>query len=377
VEGLIELERLRGFVSNVFVKLGVRQAESLAAADVLIFADARGISSHGVANLERIYVKRIRSGAIDPAASPRLIREDEATALLDGGSGLGLIVATRAMDLAIKKARAWGVAIVGVRNSSHFGCSSFYSMRALAADMIGIAMTNLGAQVIARPPDGRIKMLGTNPLSISAPAADLPPFSLDMSTTVVSTGRLRSMAQSRRSVPAGWIVDDDDKDATDPSRFFENSAHLQMLGGNGNTGGYKGYGLGLAVDILAGLLTGAQVGPDPRLLEPAGSDQRNENIGHLFLAIDIARFRPVNEFRSAMDRMLGALLHNPARAGGDPVLYPGYPEAVASEQSLLNSVAIAGDDVASLSRLGDELGVTFPEVVWREELSDSLEMRRS
>jgi LDH2 family malate/lactate/ureidoglycolate dehydrogenase len=281
------------------------------------------------------------------------------------------------MDLAIKKARAWGVAIVGVRNSSHFGASGFYSMRALAADMIGIAMTNLGAQVIARPPGGQVKMLGTNPLSISAPAAALPPFSLDMSTTVVSTGRLRTMAQSRRPVPAGWIVDDDDNDVTDASRFFENSAHLQMLGGKGSAGGYKGYGLGLAVDILAGLLTGAHVGPDPRLLEPVGLDRGIENIGHMFLAIDIARFRPINEFRQAMDRMLGALLHNPARESGDPVLYPGYPEAVAGQQSLPNGVAIAEDDIVSLSRLGDELGVRFPKVVWRNELpvSDSLEMR--
>jgi LDH2 family malate/lactate/ureidoglycolate dehydrogenase len=366
VDGLVNVESLRAFVAGVFAKLGVSEEGSRTAAEVLLFADMRGISSHGVSNLARLYVKRIRGGAIDPAASARVVREDAATALLDGQFGLGLVVATGAMDLAIEKARACGAGVVAVRRSTHFGSASFYSMRALDADMIGIATSNLGSQVIARPPDGRVKMLGTNPLSVAAPAAELPPFSLDMSTTVVSTGRLRVSGRDGGRVPAGWLVDDEGSDVTDPSRFFNGSAHLQMLGGSGSAGGYKGYGLGLAVDVLSGLLAGADVGPDVRLLQPGGGgdDGERENIGHLFIAIDIGRFRPAGEFRAEMDRMLGALLACPSREGCDPVVYPGHPEAHAGAGRPSDTVAVAEHYVEGLLHLASELGLKFPEVVW-------------
>jgi len=361
--GAVNIESLRAFVSSSFQKLGVSKAGSRAAANVLVFADERGISSHGVGNLTRIYVDKIRCGRINPQATASIVFEDEATALLDGHQSLGLVVATQAMDLAIEKARAKGAAVVAVRNSTHFGSASFYSVRALAANMIGIALSNLGAQTIARPPDGKLKMLGTNPLSIAAPAQNLPPFSLDMSTTVAATGKLRLLLQRGEQCPPGWMVDDSGRDMTEPGSFFEGQAHLQLLGGDGRSGGYKGYGLGLAVDVLAGLLPGAAVGPH-NLLEVAPSEP--ENIGHLFIAIDIARFRPISEFREAMDRMLGALLDCPSRSGCPPVVYPGYPEAHTCMQPGGETVRIDASDIDSLLEFSAEVGLKFPGVLWEE-----------
>lgn len=361
----VNLESLQSFVADVFVRLGVSEAGGRAAADVLVFADRRRIRSHGVGNLDRLYVEKIRRGLIDPAASATLISEDAAVALLDGHCGLGLVVATEAMDLAVRKARACGAAVVAVRNSTHFGSSGFYSERAIAAGMIGIAMSNLGSQVIARPPDGLAPMLGTNPLSVAAPAADLPPFSLDMSTTVVSTGRIRVTGERGESCPDGWLVDDDGRDVNDPSRFFNGRAHLQMLGGEGSSGGYKGYGLALAVDVLSGLLAGAAVGPAPSRSQTHGDagEAVRENTGHLFIAIDIERFRPLDDFRSAMDVMLGALLDSPSREGHPPVVYPGYPEARAARMMPDDCVALDAEDYGRLSRFATELSLEAPKTV--------------
>ena len=368
MEKRVEIDSLRSFVIGVFMISGMSEADSRVAADVLIFADQRGIRSHGVGNLERIYVKRIRLGKIDPAACFQLVSEGQATALLDGNSGVGLVVANQAMDLAIAKACQCGAAVVAVRNSSHFGSAGYYSVKAMKAGMIGLAMSNLGSQVIARPPDGTMGMVGTNPLSIAAPAADLPSFALDMSTTVASTGRIRLAEQRGDRVPIGWLVDDSGNHVTDPARFLKGQAHLQLLGGPGSAGGYKGFGLALAVDVLAGLLAGAAVGPDPNLLQPGGRLHASEedNVGHLFIAIDISRFRPVDEFRNAMDRMLGALLGCPCGAGCEPVVYPGYPEAEAVKRQA-TSVAIDTRDFDGLARLAVELGLQFPKALDEDE----------
>ena len=361
MDHIVDLENLHSFVSNVFTIFGASSADSRTAADVLIFADQRGIRSHGVGNLERIYIKRIRLGRIDPSASPQLVHEDHATALLDGNSGLGLVVATRAMDLAIQKAHQYGVAVVAVRNSSHFGAASYYSVRAMNAGLIGVATSNLGSQAIVRPPEGALNLVGTNPITIAAPAAELPSFVLDMSTSVVATGRIRMAQQRGEAVPAGWLVDENGNDVTDPNRFVDGQAHLQFPGG---AGGYKGFGLALAVDVLSGILSGAAVGPDPKLLQPGNTSSAtgDDNVGHLLLAIDIARFRRPVEFKNAMDQMLQAVLDCPPRANSSAPVYPGYPEAQSASQQF-RSVLIDACDYDALVRLAEELRLEPPKII--------------
>ncbi|GAF06926.1 malate/L-lactate dehydrogenase [Paenibacillus pini JCM 16418] len=223
-----------------------------------------------------------------------------------------------------------------------------------------MAMTNLGTQTIARPLNGKVNMLGTNPIAMSAPAQDLPPFVLDMSTTVVATGKIRSAERRGESIPEGWLVDDNSLPVTDPAAFDEGTGHLQMLGGSLATGGAKGYGLALMVDILCGVLSGASVGPDSRLLEKDSENtgQEDQNIGHFFLAIQVDAFRPKDEFNSHMDQMLQTLLSCPPVTPEKKVVYPGYMEATA--RSNTDEVTMDKTVFEQLKKLAAELHVTPP-----------------
>ncbi|RUT35705.1 Ldh family oxidoreductase [Paenibacillus zeisoli] len=353
----VKKDRLHEFVTNVFKACGVDHDSSQMAASVLCYADENGFDTHGVTNLERIYVSRLLDGRVNPSAEQKVIAESPATAVIDANHGLGLSAGVRAMELAIEKAKQTGIGCVVVRNSSHFGSAGYYTGQALQAGMIGMAMTNLGTQTIARPLNGKVNMLGTNPIAVSAPAEKLPPFVLDMSTTVVATGKIRTAERRGESIPEGWLVDDNGEPVTDPAAYDQGTGHLQMLGGSLATGGAKGYGLALMVDILCGVLSGADVGPDPRLLEPeqSGAGQEDQNIGHFFLAIQVDAFRPKEEFTSHMDQMLQTLLDCPPVSSDRKVVYPGYLEA--SGRQATDEVAIDQSVFEQLERLGTKLNV--------------------
>ncbi|MGF7047245.1 LDH2 family malate/lactate/ureidoglycolate dehydrogenase [Paenibacillus sp. DS2015] len=353
-------DSLHQFVTEVFEACGVDADNSHVAAGVLCYADENGFDTHGVTNLERIYVARLLDGRVNPTAKQTVVAEAGATAVIDANHGLGLTAGVKAMDLAIHKAKEAGIGCVVVRNSSHFGSAGYYTGQALQAGMIGMAMTNLGTQTIARPLNGKVNMLGTNPIALSAPASVLPPFVLDMSTTVVATGKIRSAERRGESIPEGWLIDDNSLPVTDPAAFDQGTGHLQMLGGSLATGGAKGYGLALMVDILCGVLSGADVGPDPRLLEQNLKDagQEDQNIGHFFLAIDVAAFRPQEEFTSHMDQMLQTLLDCPPVTPEKKVIYPGYMEATMRHET--DEVTIDQVVYEQLVRLGSQLNVTLP-----------------
>ncbi|QYR23487.1 Ldh family oxidoreductase [Paenibacillus sp. sptzw28] len=359
----VKREDLRRFVAEVFNACGVSEDNSRTAADVLCYADENGFDTHGVINLERLYVARLQDGRINPAAEFIVKAETASTAVLDADHGLGLAAGAEAMDMAITKARGTGIGCVVVRQSSHFGSAGYYTSQALQAGMIGIAMTNLGSQTVARPLNGTVNMLGTNPIAMSSPAGVLPPFVLDMSTSVVATGKIRAAQRKGESIPEGWLIDDNGKAVTDPEAYDEGTGHLLMLGGSYETGGAKGYGLALMVDILCGMLSGANVGPDPRVLQPGGVQyaQEDQNIGHFFLAINVEAFRPYGEFVSGMDRMLQTLLHCPPNSSANKVQYPGYPEAL--KQRTGDTVALDQAVFNQLEQLAERLNVPAPVLV--------------
>lgn len=325
---MIHQTHLRRFAIDALVKAGLELERAHVAVEPLLYADRKGFDTHGIANLGRIYVSKLLSGQIRANFTTQTVADFGATSLLDGDDGLGLVIGDQAMRRAIAKAAEFGVGITAVRRSSHFGSAGYYSELAVARGMIGISMSNLGAQTIARPPNGRVKMVGTNPLSFAAPAGRMPAFSLDMSTTVVSTGKIRAAARRGERIPEGWLVDDSGEAVTDPNAYDAGIGHIQLLGGKPETGGFKGLGLALWVDILCGTLTGAAVGPNPELLEQAseGCTRDDRNVGHFFLAIDVARFGPLAGFHQRMDRMLGTVVACPDNGGGRRVAYPGYLE---------------------------------------------------
>jgi LDH2 family malate/lactate/ureidoglycolate dehydrogenase len=350
----IEPDALRAFAAAVFGVCGMEAGPAEAAARSLCHADAVGMDTHGVANLAGLYVPRLRDGRVDPRARPEVVSERGGAALLDGHDGLGLYVGVVALDEAMTRARSHGVGAVAVRRSSHLGPAGYYTARAAEEGMAAIVMSNCGTQRIARPPGGAEPMLGTNPLSAGAPAGELPPYLLDMSTTVVPTGRVRAAVASGERIPEGWLVDDDGRPVTDPAALDEGRGHIQWLGGQPATGAYKGFGLGLLVDVLAGALPGAGVGP---LGEPGADDA---NVGHFVLALDVSAFRPVADFQATMDAMLGAIVGSPPAGGGGRVLYPGHVESDSAAERAERGIPVAPHVVGQLDRLASELGIDPP-----------------
>jgi LDH2 family malate/lactate/ureidoglycolate dehydrogenase len=349
-EVLVDHRELLRAVTAAFTAHGVPAPRARAAATALCHGDLAGLHSHGVFNLSRLYLPLLRTGRADPAAEPRTVTDLGACVLLDSRHALGLWSASEAMDLAVERAHRHGVGLVSVRNATHFGCAGHHTARAASQGMIGVLAGNCGGQRIARPPNGLLAMLGTNPLSVAAPALDDHPFVLDMSTTVVPTGRVRTAARSGAAVPPGWLEDADGAPVTDPAAFDRGEAYLRWLGGAVETGAYKGYGLGLAVEVLAALLPGAQVGPAAAALQGDGRPHgHDDGIGFLALALAPDALRPPEEdFSGDARELFTTLTRCPPAVGHPPVRYPGWWEA---ERAL----AHARDGVPLAAHLYDEL----------------------
>jgi L-2-hydroxycarboxylate dehydrogenase (NAD+) len=350
----VEHQALRAFTRDVFIHLGVPADDADTAAGVLVHADLLGIDSHGVARLAGHpgYVPGLRKGIIRAAARPRVIKETAATALLDGDAGLGGVVSTRAMELAIAKATESGVGIVTVTNSHHLGICCHYSMLALPHDMIGVAMTNAAPQAV--PTYGKHALLGTNPMSIAVPAGDERPFILDMATSVVAAGKVEIAQRTGKPIPDGWLVDANGVPTTDPSALWTGGA-LLPLGSVPDLSSHKGYGLAVVVDILCGVLSGAGFS--------SILDQTSWAAGHFFLALQIEAFRPLSPFRAMMDEMIRVLRTAEPAPGYQRVYVHGEKELDAERDRLQNGIPLHPVVADSLRDLAAELAVPLPEAL--------------
>ena len=349
---VVSHEALQAFIVSVLEALRMSRRNAELTAALMVKTDLRGVDSHGIGMLPK-YVEWTRAGYIHPWAEPTVARDDLATALLDGQKGLGHPVSAMGMELAIAKAGTYGMGIVAVRNSNHFGAFANYSMMALERGMIGLCFTN-SPFVAMVPTFGRKPMMGTNPISLAAPAAMHTPFVLDMATTTVAVGKLTIAARWNKPIPEGWALGEDGGPATD-ARAALAARRLSPLGGRRELGGHKGYGLGVMVDILSGVLSGGVYGD---MLDRKGlRAQTLTNTGHCFAAIDIARFRPVEEFEAAMDDMLQALNDTPRAEGEECVYTAGEPEAEAERHRRAHGIPVAPALVAQLGEIAASLGV--------------------
>jgi LDH2 family malate/lactate/ureidoglycolate dehydrogenase len=355
----VDYADLVSFVTRVFTARGVPGEPALSAALALVHGDLTGVGSHGVANLTRLYLKLFDDGRVEPRAEPRILADRGAAVLLDADLGLGLWVAGEAMTLATERAAEFGVGLVSVRNSTHIGCAGYHATLAVQRRMIGIVASNCGRQRIIRPPGGAIPLLGTNPFSIAAPAGPHHPYVLDMSTTVVPTGRVRAAARAGTPIPEGWLVADDGSPVTDPNAFDEGAAHLMWLGGRPETGGFKGYGLGLLVEVLGALLPGAGLGPDPEALTATGPS-RDDDVGFLALAIAPATLRPGQDFEDGAAALFGTLLACPPLTEHAPVRYPGWYEAERAQRHRETGIPIPAGIFDELVGVAGDLGLTPP-----------------
>jgi len=357
----VQAEALKNFCVRIFGKLGVPEQDATITADVLVAADLRGIPSHGVARLRR-YVNGLRSGIMMAHPGIQTVVETPVTATIDAGAGLGQPVAHAAMKKAIQKAISFGAGFVTVRNSNHYGIAGYYAMMALEHDCIGISMTN--ADVLVVPTFGCNAMMGTNPIAVAAPAGKERPFVMDMATSTVPRGKLEVYERLNKAMPLGWATDESGVSTTDAHRVLENfksraGGGLLPLGGEGEVfSGHKGYGLVLWVDIFCAVLSGAAYA---NMVYPKTSDGKPlpANLGHFFGAWRLDAFRPVNEFKAAMDDLQRRLKDAPKAQGQERIYIHGEKEYEAAERYLREGVPLNPKVADDLKSLGQELGVTY------------------
>lgn len=357
----VQAEHLKDFCVRALQRMDVPEDDARITADVLVAADLRGIGSHGVARLRR-YVDGLRDGVMMAQPQTDVLTETPTTLLIDAGGGLGQPVSYRAMERAVEKAAEFGSGFATVRNSNHFGIAGYYAMMALEHDCIGICMTN--AAVLVVPTFGRNAMLGTNPISVAAPASDEWPFVLDMATSTVPRGKLEVYRRLEKSIPLGWATDETGEPTSDTGRVLDNfkeraGGGLLPLGGAGELlGGHKGYGLALLVDVLCGVLPGAAYAD---LVYPR-DDEGNplpSAIGHFFGAWRVDAFRPADEFKAAMDDLQRRLKDAPKAEGQDRIYIHGEKEYEAAERASREGIPLNPKVAAALQGIADELGIEY------------------
>jgi L-2-hydroxycarboxylate dehydrogenase (NAD+) len=352
------IERLHEFSTRVFVSCGVLEADARLAADVLATSDLRGIESHGIARLHT-YFEMLNCGRINPRPVVQVVRQSPSTATVDGDNGLGLVVGPKANEIAMEKAEAVGSGWVSVRNTNHFGIAGYYPIQALKRDLIGWAMTNATKGVV--PLWGAERMLGTNPIAIAFPGLEEPPIVIDMATSAVAYGKIEIALRTGQPLSDGWAVDRTGSVTLDPRGMTDGGA-LLPLGGDRKRGGHKGYALSAMVDILCGVLSGANWGPfvPPfALRDEVPSRSVGKGIGHFFGAMRIDGFIESDEFKRRIDEWVRVFRSTRAAPGTPGPLIPGDPEreaeAIRAEQGIPLVPAVVND----LRDISAKTGIPF------------------
>jgi LDH2 family malate/lactate/ureidoglycolate dehydrogenase len=328
-------------------KVGVPDDQAALIAAVIVEAELRGIGSHGVLRLPA-YIQRVQAGTLTARTELKALRERGAAVLLDAQHGFGQVAGVLAMEQALRRAESHGTCIVGVRNVGHFGIAAYYAMMALPRKMIGIVSANAAASMA--PWGGRAAMLGTNPICVAVPTGGEVDIVLDMASSVAARGKIRLAVSRRERIPLGWALDAQGEPTDDPQAAMQGT--LLPIGGP------KGYGLALAVDILAGVLTGSSYGAHiPSLheaAEPASS-------GFMVQALDVAAFSEPAAFERDIQAMIAEIRDSPRAANVDRIYLPGELEWRTKQERLELGVPLAEGVRRELTRLAGELGVSL---VW-------------
>jgi L-2-hydroxycarboxylate dehydrogenase (NAD+) len=349
----VQSELLRDWTAKLLEACATPPDIAADVAEILVASDRRGIASHGTARLPN-YVALVEAGVLDPAARPLLARARPALALFDARNGWGHHASRVAVDWAIEAARTQGTASAVVAHSNHYGIAGWYALRAAAAGLIGLSFTN--ASPLVAPTRARIPLIGTNPIAIAAPAGHWGAFCLDMATSTVPRGRIEVAARRGETLLEGWAIDDEGLPATTPEAALRGA--LQPLGGVEATGGYKGYGLALAVDLLTGVLSGSGFGPN---ILGLFSTEGPSDVGQAFVVLDPAAIDVAGSFERRLEGYLDQLTS--ARTIPDApgrVLVPGEPEAEAERRAAERGVIIDRAHAAGLHGLGVRFRVPFP-----------------
>lgn len=320
---------LSSFIENAFLKVGVPEGDARICADILITSDLRGIESHGIGRL-RMYIDRIHKGLIEPASKPLLVKESPTTALVDGNHGIGMVIGYYSMNVAIAKAKEYGMGAVAVRNSTHFGIDGYYPLMAAKNGMIGMSFTN--ARPSVAPTFSTQPLLGTNPIAFGAPSDEEFPFLFDAATSITQRGKIEVLNRKEKPVSGHWVIDSQGNPINDANeilkRLLDKEAALLPLGGPGEiTGGHKGYGLSVIVEILSSSLQSGAFLSALSGFDENGKESRFR-VGHFFFALNIEKFLPLDEFRKNLGLLLRELRSAEKFPGEERIYTAGEKEYI-------------------------------------------------
>lgn len=339
----INSEALAGFATAVYAGEGVPQADARLLADTLVQADLWGHQSHGVLRLGW-YFERLRNGVMKPVTEAEFVTDAGAIAVIDGHDGVGQVLARLAAQEAIRRAKRHGIAVVGVRNSNHFGTCMYYTLMGAREGCV-MQLASNGGPAMA-PWGGRKKIIGTNPWSVAAPAGTRPPFVMDMANTGVARGKIYLARNRREPIPLGWAINAAGEPTTDPQEAIDGII-LPMAG-------HKGYAIAAVVDLLSGVLTGS--GFLSQVHSPYKTAEKS-NCGHLMIAINIEAFQPLSEFSARMEAFIAEIKAVPLAKGHDEVFYPGEMEARNDEKNRREGLALPADTRTDLARIAKLTGL--------------------
>mgnify|MGYP006282671223 CR=1 FL=1 len=347
---------LMRITTEIFSKMGCSNKDAAIISDVLLRAELRNISSHGILRVKNYY-QLWKEGRINSSPEIKIAHEAPSTAVVDAGNGFGMIGAKYSMELAIKKAKNTGTGWVATRNSNHYGIAGYYAMMALEHDMIGISVTNANPTVA--PTFSVEKMLGTNPMAFAAPAGREDDFVADFATTPIARGKVSLAEKKGEKLPEGMLQDDKGKTTGDPSVLRKGGA-IRPLGGDAVHGSHKGYCMSSIVDILSGVISGANFGPfvPPAVAYlPRKDRQVGEGTGHFFGAIRIDGFMTAGEFKERMDEWIRTFRNSESTEENDHVIIPGEPERMAEKEIYKKGIELVPAVEDDLREVAGELGV--------------------
>ncbi len=354
----VPVATLKSFIKDVLIALGVPPEDAETSADVMIASDVRGIESHGIGRL-KYYYDRIKSGQHQVITNFEIVSESQTTAVVDGHHGMGMVAAKKAMQLAIDKARVFGMGSVAVRNSTHFGIAGYYPLMAVQQGMIGMTFTN--ARPSVSPTFGVQPMLGTNPIAFGAPTDEEFPFLYDGATPITQRGKIEVLSRIDQPMPEGWIVNAENQPITDPhealKEISKGTAAFLPLGGSGELlGGHKGYGLATIVEILSASL---QDGSYLHALTGIGPDGKPQpfRVGHFFMAIDVGHFIPLEHFKKTTGGILRELRASRKAPGESRIYTAGEKEYEMSKLIEQRGVPIVPELMKDIQFLINELGL--------------------
>lgn len=340
-------EKVLAYAQKLLIHDGLSEADAGIVAANLLFANLRGLDTHGVMRLPT-YLKRVELGLASKDAKPEIVKEDDAAAVIDGHNGLGPIAGKLAMEVAIEKAKENTVGLAFVRNSQHYGSCAFYTMMAMERNMIGFSASNTSP--LMAPTGGKKRLIGNNPISFAAPTPEGMTFVLDIALSNVAGGKIMLAEKNGQSIPLGWALDKEGRPTTDARAGFSDGGLLLPVGA------HKGYGMAVMLDILCGLLSGGVT--SSKVL--GTTDFRSQgNMGTCFMmaAIDVERLMPVDVFKARMGEMIREIKDCPKAEGVQEIFVPGEIEARAAAERGANGIPITLPILRELEELGERAGI--------------------